>query len=223
MLDTLKFWHGEMDEKSIGASLYSVWHYMLFKTFFKSQFTDPGMRLSVVSNYAFQDFFQRLVYILEEEPTNERYNQVCKNGYDGEYSGDKPCVYNMVRAMVEAYEFMVNEVSSKMGEDWQWHNLHVNDYPNVPWSLTPLKFFFHREIKAGGNANTIKVSKYSFAKFQKTRSFKSSHTPNYKEVIQISDNLEEEKMVYSIDGGQSGNPFAGHYFDMAHDHTAGYL
>lgn len=30
-------------------------------------------------------------------------------------------------------------------------------------------------------------------------------------------------MLYSFDGGQSGNPLAGHYFDFNHNHLQGHL
>ncbi len=48
-------------------------------------------------------------------------------------------------------------------------------------------------------------------------------TPNYKQVVQFSDKEEDEKMFYSQDTGQSGNLFAGHYFDYNHDHLNGNL
>lgn len=83
----------------------------------------------------------------------------------------------------------------------------------MPWSLTPLKFLFHREMAVGGNGNTIKVSKYALRRVDTQKRFKSTHTPNYKQVISHSDDPFEQVMVYSHDGGQSGNIFAGHYFD----------
>ena len=93
----------------------------------------------------------------------------------------------------------------------------------MPFSLTPLKTFFHRETPIGGNANTVKVSKYSYKKLESLGTFKGIHTPNYKQVVQFSDKPEEVKMLYSHDGGQSGNLFAGHYFDFNRKHSDGQL
>jgi Penicillin amidase len=72
---------------------------------------------------------------------------------------------------------------SKDISDWQWKNIHTNEYPNLPWSLTPLKPLYHRETAIGGNGNTVKVSKYSFRKVMMLNQFKSTHTPNLKQVI----------------------------------------
>lgn len=112
---------------------------------------------------------------------------------------------------------------SKNSNDWKWKNLHVNDYPNMPWSLTPLAFLFHRETPIGGNANTIKVSKYSFKKLDRLKTFKSFATPNYKQVVEYAEDSFDDVMLYSHDGGQSGNLFAGHYHDFNNGHSNGKL
>lgn len=46
--------------------------------------------------------------------------------------------------------------------------------------MTILKPLFHREVSAGGNGNTIQVSKYGFAKAISSGRFKSTHTPTYR-------------------------------------------
>lgn len=84
--------------------------------------------------------------------------------------------------MAEAYKFLSTEVSPD-SNDWQWKNVHVNEYPHVPFSFTPLKPLFHREVPIGGNANTVKVSKYGLKRFKEMKAFKSNHCPNYKQVI----------------------------------------
>ena len=99
----------------------------------------------------------------------------------------------------------------------------MNEYPHIPFSLTPLKALAHREVPIGGNGNTVKVSKYSFKRFKEMKAFKSTHTPNYKTVVQFSDKPEEQKVLYSIDGGQSGNVLSSHYFDFNSKHSSGHL
>ena len=61
--------------------------------------------------------------------------------------------------------------------------MHVNEYPNQPWSLTPLKHIWHREVKTGGNSNTPCVSKYSMSRVEENKIIKSTHTANYKQII----------------------------------------
>lgn len=96
---------------------------------------------------------------LDEDPENENYNKVCRNAYP-EYKGNQQCLYHIARSMAETYQYLTNEISSDIS-DWEWKNVHVNEYPNLPWSMTPLKFIYHRETSVGGNGNTVKVSKYS--------------------------------------------------------------
>ena len=143
------------------------------------------MRLTLVGNYPFIDFVQRLVITIETDPLNEKFNRVCKGAYDNIYRGNTPCAYNLVRSMSETYDFLVNELSPNPS-DWEWKNIHVNEYSNAPWSYFSLtKPFFHREVPIGGNGNTVKVSKYSFSSVNKLKSFKSNHCPNYKTVVEF--------------------------------------
>jgi hypothetical protein len=46
--------------------------------------------------------------------------------------------------------FLVANVSYDP-KQWKWSNIHVNEYPNHPWSLTKLKPIWHREVPIGGN------------------------------------------------------------------------
>ena len=175
----------------------------------------------MVGNYPFIDFVQRMVHTLETDPENEKFNRVCRGAYK-EYKGKKHCMYNMARAMAEAYDFLGTKVSPNVN-DWQWQNVHVNEYTHVPFSFSPFKALFHREVPVGGNGNTVKVSKYSFKRFKAQESFKSVHTPNYKQVVQFAEKPEDQKTLMSFDGGQSGNVFAGHYFDFNRKHLDGSL
>lgn len=158
---------------------------------------------------------------LVDDPENKNYNILCNYAFH-EYTGKKQCLYNIARSMAETYQYLKTEVSSEIS-DWEWKNVHVNEYPNMPWSLTPLKFLFHREVAIGGNGNTVKVSKYSLNKVMKHKQFKAFHTPNYKQVVSFANDAFDNVMLYSFDGGQSGNLFAGHYFDFNAAHSSGKL
>lgn len=123
---------------------------------------DKGARLELAANYPFLSFYKRLVKSIVDDPENDDFNKLC-NGAFPEYKGKKQCSYNLVRAMSDGYEFLVENVSPKI-EDWEWQFVHLNEYPNMPWSFTPFKPLFHRESPTGGNLNTIRVSKYSYKK-----------------------------------------------------------
>lgn len=162
-----------------------------------------------------------MIHTIKDAPDTEKYNKLCKGAF-AEYKGTRHCSYNIAKSLALAKQFLVKEVSKK-SEDWQWRNIHVNEYANQPWSMTILRPFFHREVPCGGNGNTINVSKYSFKKAFELRSFKSQHTANYKQVIQIGTKPEETKSFYCHDGGQNGNLFGGHYFDFNRKHLDGDL
>lgn len=210
-----------MDEESVGATVFATWQYFFYKTLLTEFVDDKMVRLTLASNYPFIDFFQIMVIALIEEPSSVRYNKLCKGAYP-EYKGDRHCAYNMAKAMAQTNQFLINEVSPN-SIDWKWKNVHVNEYANMPWSLTPFKTLFHRETSIGGNQNTVKVSKYSLKRLDTQKSFKSSHTPNFKTVVSFGDTPKDQKILFSFDGGQSGNIFAGHYFDFNQKHSNGHL
>ncbi|CDW90800.1 penicillin amidase family protein [Stylonychia lemnae] len=220
-IDKLLFWHGEMDEESVGATIYAVWQYKLYKTLFHKFSDDNEVRLQITSNYPFNDFIQRLIRIIDQEPENQDLNQICEMR-DSTYKGKSSCSFNIAKALAEAIDFLTVEVSQNP-KDWKWKNVHVNEYPNQPWSLTPFKFLFHRETPIGGNSNTIRVSKYSIKKVDQLKTFKSFATPNYKTVVEYAEDPFDEIMLYSHDGGQSGNLFTGHYHDFQSGHSFGKL
>jgi hypothetical protein len=131
-------------------------------------------------------------------------------------------MYNIVRSFLEARKSLI----SLQGEDtnnWQWDKVHVNEYPNQPWSMTPLKKLWHRETKTGGNGNCPCVSKYKMNRVDDTKIFKSTHTANYKQVVEFGDKVEDDTSLMSIDTGMGGNLFGGNYFSMNHAHLKGDL
>ena len=168
------------------------------------------MRMTVIDNFPFIEYFQRLIHSLAKDPENQSFNDVC-NQLD--HQTKHPCQLNIARAMVDTHVLLTNEISPYPG-DWMWKRVHTSDYPHIPFSMSPLKFLFHREVPTAGNENTVKVSEYQMKDFYKTHRFKSMISPNYKQVVQFADNEADSKMFYSVDTGQSGNLFAGHYFDF---------
>ena len=99
-----------------------------------------------------------------------------------EYTGNSACAYNMAKSLSLARKFL-EENLSKRASDWEWWNIHYNEYPSVPFSFTPMKSFFHKIVPIGGNGNTVAVSKYSMIKADEQKVFSSSHTSTYRQVI----------------------------------------
>lgn len=150
-------------------------------------------------------------------PTDNRFNQFCAGAFD--YSGDAPCAYNMVYALSQTLDFLKQNISSS-DRDWIWRNVHQMEWPNTPWSRTPLKLLFHREVPRAGNSNTPNVAKFSILRSTKEGVFKSVHSANFKHIVDLS---TEREGLYSVDTGNDGNIFSGHYFTMNKDHINGRL
>ena len=125
-------------------------------------------------------------------------------------------------ALIEAKEFLSENVSSNP-QNWIWRNLHVNDYPNMPWSKTHVKFFFHRSVPVPGNPHTPNVSKINYSKNLENTVISSGASANFKMLIQLAKDPKDDVSLFSIDGGMHGNPFQGNFFDMNKDHLEGRL
>ena len=110
---------------------------------------------------------------------------MCKDGFSDGYTGPDSCAHNVARALFETM-LHLNKTIDTNEKKWTYKSVHVNEYPAHPWSLTPLKAIFHREVPVGGNANTPAVSKYNMARIHDTSVFKSTHTANYKQVIEFN-------------------------------------
>jgi len=57
----------------------------------------------------------------------------------------------------------------------------------------------------------------------KTKMFNAKHAANYKQIIAFGDTPQQTKGYFSIDTGNNGNIFQGHYFTMNTDHLKGNL
>lgn len=101
--------------------------------------------------------------------------------------------------------------------------MHSNDYANLPWSKTPLRLLFHREVPTFGNTNTPHVSKVSYRQASDSMRFVSTHVAGYKQIIAHAETAQDATNLFICDTGTNGNIFAGNYFDLNTDHLAGNL
>ena len=146
-----------MNEESIAASIHM--HYVLafHKSLFHKYSPDSEEdRLYLSDNYAFQQTYQRMIKEVSEQGADSHFQVLCEDAYP-EYKGGNYCGFNVARAMAHSANLLQTRFS-KRPEDWTWRNLHQRQYTNLPWSKTPLKFFFHREVSYGGNNNSPNVS-----------------------------------------------------------------
>ena len=173
VLQRFREWDGDMAMDSVTATIYQTWHYFFFNSLLHAHLMEESLRKAVVNSFLFLDFAQKVISIVDQDPTNLKYNQVCDNVYP-EYQGNMSCAYNMARAMADAYQFLEENVSHVVS-DWKWGNVHANIYDNFPWSSTSMRNLFRREVPVGGNGYTIKASKVSFKTISTSKTFKAAH------------------------------------------------
>ena len=131
---------------------------------------------------------------------------ICQDAHP-EYKGENHCAYNVAHALASSAKLLTNKVS-KRPEDWTWRNLHSRQYTNLPWSKTPLKFFFHREVPYAGNNNSINVSGCKIRSNRNNTVFQSVHVAAYKMVVNFDKRGEKhDTNLWSIDTGINGHPF----------------
>jgi acyl-homoserine lactone acylase PvdQ len=126
---------------------------------------DESRFFSLVDNYRFNHFYQKLVLMTSNGDITARYNEVCKGHFNDDYTGPDHCAHNIARALFSTM-LHLNKTVGEDQKEWIWRNVHVNEYPHAPFSMTPLKPFFHREVPIGGNGQTLGVSKYDMGKIK---------------------------------------------------------
>ena len=110
MIGRLEHWYGSMDENSVDASIYASWQYKFYSSLLTIHILDKQMRYAILGNDPFQDFFQRMIHSLVEDPENERMNSICKGAFP-EYKGKRHCMYNIARSMSDAFDFLTENIS----------------------------------------------------------------------------------------------------------------
>lgn len=207
MLIIMEDWNSDMCEECIGATVYSYWQLFMFNSLFQDYIPshDKTFASLLTDGYVFTDFFRRMMADLSVDVASPKYNRFCQHGF-AEYNGDLPCAYNVARAFVEAKRHLDRNLS-KNPKDWLWRHVHQNEYAYAPWSLTPLKFLWHRKVPTAGNAHTPHVAKYSIMNAMETKLFNAKHAANYKQVVEMGPTADQSKGLYSIDTGNNGNIF----------------
>jgi acyl-homoserine lactone acylase PvdQ len=212
-----------MDVDHIEPTIYHTWIYYFYRGLFRDMLEGDKSLMSLISNYPFRDFMLLMFEDITKNSEASRYNRACQAGFN--YEGKKACGYNVVMSLARAHDFLFENMGPNPSA-WKWGVFHTNEYPNMPWSRTPLKFLFHRSVPVGGSQNTPNVAKFKWEQFETSKRFLSDFVAGYKMVMDHSaDQSGKAKGRFSQDTGQSGNLLSmdGHYFDMNKRHLSGDL
>jgi len=169
----------------------------------------------IVNSTPAKQFFARFFHDLAKNPKIERYNRLCRHGYPEFEGGEMDCAYAIAKSMLETKQYLDKNFGKMKLNEWQWGKHFTLEFPNQPWSSTPLKPIFHRSVPSGGNENTVNVAEtHLYEAYPKMRWFGRS-APNYKQIVSL---MTPSSGFYSIDTGNNGNLLAGHYFDRNEAH-----
>ena len=78
------------------------------------------------------------MYSVSVDKAESEFQKVCAGAH--KYPGNNICSFNMAMAMVETHKHLKEKVGPNV-VDWEWAKVHYNDYPSMPWSMTPSEAF----------------------------------------------------------------------------------
>ena len=114
--------------------------------------------MTYIDQYIFPDVSKRIIQSVAKLRGDSPFGIICDGAYS-EYTDVNSCAYNMAMAFVKARKHLDMTVSTNK-DYWKWGKVHLKEYSNAPWSMTPLKFLFHHQVPGEGNINTPKVATY---------------------------------------------------------------
>jgi len=101
----LEAWDGRFNEESIEATVYSYAMLFFHKSLLNDYFDDEKVRLQIVDNHAFIDYFRRLIKAMESSIITTEQQSICKNAFSN-YQGSNHCQYNLAMSFVKSFEFL---------------------------------------------------------------------------------------------------------------------
>ena len=153
-------WNGQMKMDSASASIYMYTLFNFYKSLFYEQIPDRSDAVGVFDQREAPDATYTLLKSIDELGPESKFQKICKGAYPN-YNGKDICAYNMAKAFIETISFLESNVSEDKYK-WKWGMLLTREWPNLPWSRTPLKFLFHRTASGSGNGNTPNFAKFSY-------------------------------------------------------------
>lgn len=217
LTEILSGWKGTFEKESVAATVYMRFHIQFLRNlFYKYAPDDEAQRFAFSDSYHFTDTYQILLTDVHELKDQSHYQVLCDSTYEN-FSGRNFCAYNVAMALVQTDDWLSSKVS-KDSSKWLWGDLHINEYPNQPWSKTPLKFIFDRHVNTIGNDNTPNYSKTSVRMNADNTVIRSTASAGLKILIEFAKDPEDDRSFFSIDTGMNGNLFSGNYFDLNKDH-----
>jgi len=203
MLERLKKWDFRTDIDSVSTSIFAIWHHKFILHLMYHLGLTKEQRLAIVGNFKFEAFIYRKIKDWETAKEVKYDDYWCINDQNKDL--EAPCLYNLVKALEETWIHLSETLGSNM-DSWQWGKIHQMQYPHFPFSETPLKRLFHKQVPAAGNQRAVFSAGYLPEK-----GTDAVFGPNMRMVL----SLKEGENSYSVvDTGVSDNVMSKHYADQ---------
>ena len=218
IMNWLHFWDSNFDKNLEEPTYYTLWEYFIIKNMLTTQLQDIELKLKIFSAPQSQTFMLKFFENIEK-------NLTYKSEYWVQYNGLKinSCPELIARAFLNTIEYLR---PFKNKNETSWGSFHPAIYPNIPFSRTRLKSYFEGNVPASGSDNTIYACQFRQWDFLNTK-FACKVSANTKMItefgVEVSSPISSNKIIanevhYSIDSGQSENPFSGLYFNINERH-----
>jgi acyl-homoserine lactone acylase PvdQ len=106
------------------------------------QIPDPQKKLSIILGFVYTEYFAKLLDQILENPYHD--TPFCPKS-----NSKMPCVDLIANSLEKTLDLLTNVYGKDMNQ-WIWGDMVLFTYPHIPFSMSPLKPFFHREVKGQG-------------------------------------------------------------------------
>jgi len=212
----LKNWNYEMDYNSQTATVFAVLERLIGYSFIMNDVTgyedNQFMAGSVLNVLHFWNF---IVGTIDKIYKGEKIRmKECKYFDDKSGLFDDDCEKNLVRVF-DTLDKSIEKFRNDKGDIIKWGEINFNYFPHNTFDKIPvLNKLFNKKKKAGGNRNTVKISRGP--NNGKIGDFYGIQSPRLKF---ICDMKEPETPYLTISEGNGGNLFQDYYnnFDDKHE------
>ena len=212
----LKTWNYEMSYNSTEATVFSVLEKLIGYNFILNDIKDyddnkfmAGSVLNVLHFWNFITGTIDKIYRGEKIRMKE-----CKTFDEKNNIYDDDCEKSLIK-IFEDLDTNMKKFRDEKGNIIKWGDIHFNYFPHNTFDSIPiLKYFFNKKKNAGGNRNTIKISRGP--NNGKIGDFYGIQSPRLKFICDMKD---PESPYLTISEGEGGNLFQEYYnnFDDKHE------
>ncbi len=141
LIKYLDKWNGDTSAESTPALIFNLWNSQLANMMVRQYFPNDYEQFSVTASFFSFHFLGNMAR--KWAKMEDLDSDFCKTADNAK--SDIPCAYNVVYALLKAYEDMTNQLGHDES-NWKWGYMNLMEFAHVPFSETFLKPFFHYTV-----------------------------------------------------------------------------